>query len=154
MPLPYLVIAIFALAALILILLGRLTHRPAPPRDPAITIGMTEAEVLAALGPPGEVRRDGDPLDPEYFAEGIRATYVYEGRGVVRFFRGVVHEVGKDLPLPVVDGEAVAAGGTARNLVGTFFAAAPASGSLPLDEVEEVEAVPIEDEFPSPIATD
>jgi hypothetical protein len=154
MPLPYLAIAIFALAALILILLGRLTHRPVQPRDPAITIGMTEAEVLAALGPPAEVRRDGDPLDPDYFADGIRATYVYEGRGVVRFVRGVVHEVGRDLPLPMVEGEAVSLAGGPRSFPGTFFAASPAAGSLPLDEVEEVETIPLEDEFPSPIAAE
>lgn len=156
MPTPYIAIAFFGLAALILLWLGRLSHRETPVREESIAVGMTEAEVLAALGPPDEVRRDGDPLDPGYFADGIRASFVYEGRFVVRFVHAIVQEIGQESPLPEVEGEAVLAGRGAppRGLVGTYFAATPAAGALPVDEIEEVEAIPIEEEFRTPIVTD
>lgn len=154
MPLPYLAIALFGLAALILIWLGRYTHRESPRTDSPVAVGMTEAEVLAALGPPEEVRRDGDPLDTRSSAGGIHASYVYPGLGLVRFVDGVVQEIGEESPLPEVDGEAAPTGGSPRGLVGIYYPAAPTGGSLLIDEVEEVEAIPLEDEFPSAIPTE
>ena len=100
MPLPYLAIALFGLAALILIWLGRYTHRDAPQSGSPISVGMTEAEVLGVLGPPEEVRRDGDPLDSGSFVGGTHSSYVYPGFGVVRFIDGVVQEIGAETPLP------------------------------------------------------
>ena len=63
MPLPYIAIAFFGVAALILLWLGRLSHRETPVREESIAVGMTEAEVL--FDAPYEQRLDPRPKRPE-----------------------------------------------------------------------------------------
>ena len=109
MPIVNLVILFFVLAAIFLFWLGRHQHRGVLQREQTVEVGMTEAEVLTSLGPPREISREGDPLDPGFFIQNRRESYHYGNRLVVLFERGVVQEVSKPAPLPVVDAEPVEA---------------------------------------------
>lgn len=92
MPLVAAVTVFFALAAFLLLCLGRNARCGARHPERTVRAGMNEHDVLHAIGPPSEVIRLGDPLDPAFFSEKRAALYIYEGLGEVRFENGVVEE--------------------------------------------------------------
>ena len=88
-----LVIGFFIVSAIVLFWLGR------APRDPiargSIEAGMSEADVIATVGPPQEILRTRDPLDPGFFTNSRRETYIYANERAVYFERGHVVRVGQ-----------------------------------------------------------
>ena len=89
-------IGFFIVAAIVLYWLGRHARRDPLGRSGVIEVGMSELDVLASIGPPDEIRRHKDPLDPGFFADTRRESYVYRGRRAVHFERGQVVGVSHD----------------------------------------------------------
>ena len=85
----HVVIGFFIASAIVLFWLGRERRDPIA-RKGAIERGMSEAEVIASVGPPQEIRRTRDPLDPGFFATSRKETYVYANNRAVHFERGQV----------------------------------------------------------------
>ena len=64
-------------------------------RQGIVEIGMSELDLLASVGPPDEIHRHHDPLDPGYFTDVRRESYVYRGRHAVHLERGHVVRVSR-----------------------------------------------------------
>ncbi len=125
-------LAFFAIAAIVLLCLSSHQHRHLLQREQKIEIGMTEADVLSAIGPPHEIRREGEPMDPGYFNEHRRETYVYGDRLLIRFERGVVLGMGEPTPMPEIEAESVLPRSVESRVTGSDSVEERGQGGVPV----------------------